>query len=34
VFSPHYNHLVEKYNGNEDRITIAFNGRIKEKYEF
>jgi len=34
VFSPHYNHLVEKYDGNEDRITIAFNGRIKEKYEF
>tara|TARA_R110000823_G_scaffold315645_1_gene448855 strand:- start:703 stop:1179 length:477 start_codon:yes stop_codon:yes gene_type:complete len=34
VFSPKYNHLVEKYDGDKDRITIAFNGRIKEKYEF
>ena len=34
VFDPKYRHSVEKYDKEEDRITIAFNGRIKEAYEF
>jgi len=34
VFDPKYRHSVEKYDKDEDRITLAFNGRIKEAYEF
>jgi len=34
IFDPKYRHSVEKYDKDENRITIAFNGRIKEKYEF
>ena len=34
VFNSEYRHAVEKYDKNEDRITIGFNGRRKEAYEF
>lgn len=33
IFDCKYRHLVKKYDKDEDRITIAFNGRIREKYE-
>ena len=34
IFSAKERHAVEKYNGDEERITLAFNGRKKEEYEF
>tara|TARA_R110000787_G_C13349552_1_gene438989 strand:+ start:307 stop:783 length:477 start_codon:yes stop_codon:yes gene_type:complete len=34
IFDPSYRHSVKEYDKEEDRVTLAFNGRVKEAYEF
>ena len=33
IFDSKYRHSVDKCDTNEERITLAFNGRKKESYE-